>query len=262
MGHDERTRRIDWSSRRTRVIAGALTLLLLGGGLTAAHLLDRPPAPDPVAADLATSEPTTTAPEPEPAVVTTASPEPSEDPSPEPTEEPAPEPSEDPSPEPTTQAPTTPSPPARAKPTPSPEPTRTPDPEPTSTRAAAPAAPTATPVWSAGRIVELTNAERRSAGLSDLAASECGAQQARERVAVLIAEGRFEHDPLGPVLSACAARGVGENIALGYANEDAVVAGWMGSDGHRRNILGDYTSIGVACAQGPRGVLCMQVFLR
>ncbi|WP_456786677.1 CAP domain-containing protein [Cellulomonas sp. P5_C5] len=112
------------------------------------------------------------------------------------------------------------------------------------------------------QIVTRTNEERAAAGLPALAVSDCAAQQAVARTALLVAEGRFEHDPLEPILEACAARAVGENIALGYPTADAVVAGWMGSEGHRANILNArYTQIGVGCTKGPRGFLCAQVFV-
>jgi len=38
--------------------------------------------------------------------------------------------------------------------------------------------------------------------------------------------------------------GVGENIAVRYRDCRSVVAGWMGSQGHRNNILGNYRHIG------------------
>ncbi len=47
----------------------------------------------------------------------------------------------------------------------------------------------------------------------------------------------------------------GENVAYGFDRVDAVMAGWMHSPGHRRNILGDYTEIGVGRAIAPGGVL-------
>ncbi|WP_449385112.1 CAP domain-containing protein [Cellulomonas soli] len=112
------------------------------------------------------------------------------------------------------------------------------------------------------QIVELTNAERAAAGLPALAVSSCAAGQAQARTDLLVAEDRFEHDPLGPVLRACAAGSVGENLALGYADAAATVTGWMNSPGHRENILrAGYTSIGVACTLGSHGQLCAQVFL-
>lgn len=43
-------------------------------------------------------------------------------------------------------------------------------------------------------------------------------------------------------------RGVGENIAMGYSDPEAVMKGWMNSSGHRANILrSNYGSIGVGC---------------
>ncbi|WP_136518554.1 CAP domain-containing protein [Cellulomonas telluris] len=114
----------------------------------------------------------------------------------------------------------------------------------------------------AARIVELTNAERRAAGLGDLAVSACAAEQALARTAVLVAEGRFEHDPLQPILAACRAGTVGENLSVGYPTAEAAVTGWMNSSGHRANILRtSYRQIGVGCTSGPRGWLCAQVFL-
>ena len=38
---------------------------------------------------------------------------------------------------------------------------------------------------------------------------------------------------------------LGENIAWGYRSPSSVMQGWMESAGHRSNILGDYTEIGV-----------------
>ena len=161
--------------------------------------------------------------------------------------------------EPTTTAPTTPPPAARH-----PRPAATAPPR--SAEAAAPAppaAPAAPPAPTVSdEIVTRTNAERTKVGLAPLAVSACGTQQAAARTALLVAEDRFEHDPLEPVLEACAARAVGENLALGYPTPLAVVAGWMGSEGHRANILNPtYTQIGVACTASPKGQLCAQVFL-
>lgn len=164
--------------------------------------------------------------------------------------------------DPTTTAPTTPS-PAASSPAASAEPAAPVQPAPPAQPAqpAQPAAPPPVPTVS-DEIVTRTNAERATAGLAPLAVSACGTEQAAARTALLVAEDRFEHDPLEPVLEACAARAVGENLALGYPTPLAVVAGWMGSEGHRANILNPtYTQIGVACTASPKGQLCAQVFL-
>ena len=45
-----------------------------------------------------------------------------------------------------------------------------------------------------------------------------------------------------------------ENVAYGY-NVTSVVDAWMNSPGHRANILGDFTHIGVGVAKGSDGQL-------
>jgi len=50
----------------------------------------------------------------------------------------------------------------------------------------------------------------------------------------------------------------GENIAEGFTTPAAVVAGWMGSESHKKNILGqvyNYTHIGVGVCEGTDGKL-------
>lgn len=43
----------------------------------------------------------------------------------------------------------------------------------------------------------------------------------------------------------CSYQFAGENLAYGYIAESAVVAGWMASDGHRKNILDkNFTEVG------------------
>ena len=48
----------------------------------------------------------------------------------------------------------------------------------------------------------------------------------------------------------------GENVAAGYGSTSAVMDGWMGSRGHRENILeGSFTAVGVASARSGDGTL-------
>jgi uncharacterized protein YkwD len=47
---------------------------------------------------------------------------------------------------------------------------------------------------------------------------------------------------------------LGENIAMGYASAESVVAGWMGSEGHKKNILNaSYTHMGISCCKDSDG---------
>ena len=42
----------------------------------------------------------------------------------------------------------------------------------------------------------------------------------------------------------------GENIAFGYSTVSSVMKGWMNSPGHKANILGEYTHLGVGYYKG------------
>ena len=54
----------------------------------------------------------------------------------------------------------------------------------------------------------------------------------------------------------------GENVAHGYQTGAAVHAGWMSSPGHKANILGDFTDIGIAHISGANGTWSVQVFAK
>ncbi|ETP44803.1 hypothetical protein F442_08680 [Phytophthora nicotianae P10297] len=48
-------------------------------------------------------------------------------------------------------------------------------------------------------------------------------------------------------------RGLAENVAAGQVDVTEVMDAWMNSEGHRHNILGDYTMLGTAYAYTPDG---------
>ena len=48
-------------------------------------------------------------------------------------------------------------------------------------------------------------------------------------------------------------RRAGENIAAGHFTVDGLMKGWMESPHHKRNILGSFSQIGVACVTGENG---------
>ena len=54
----------------------------------------------------------------------------------------------------------------------------------------------------------------------------------------------------------------GENVARGYPSAQGVHDAWMASPGHRENILGDYTDIGVALFDGAGTTWAVQVFAK
>jgi uncharacterized protein YkwD len=133
----------------------------------------------------------------------------------------------------------------------------------TSSVAAAPApVPTAAATY-ASRVLTLTNAERTSRGLRALAFSSCADGFADSWAGKLAAAGTLSHQALSPILSACGARGVGENVAYGNVSPETLVQMWMDSPGHRANILNAaFTHLGVGdVTQSDGRVYGVQVFL-
>lgn len=113
------------------------------------------------------------------------------------------------------------------------------------------------------QIVDLVNAERRRAGLGALSVNTMAQTEAARWSGVQAAEQRMYHrsDLFRGLPSST--RLVGENVAVGYSSAAAVMAGWMSSSGHRRNILNpEFTEIGVGVVADRHGTLYFtQIFL-
>jgi len=121
------------------------------------------------------------------------------------------------------------------------------------------------------RVVELTNQRRAEAGLPALrvnpkltaAAQAHSADQARRDQMTHVGS---DGSSAGARIQAQGYRWTawGENVAAGYADAAGVVAGWMGSSGHRQNILNrNFTEIGVGLAYAADGTpFWTQVFAR
>ena len=72
---------------------------------------------------------------------------------------------------------------------------------------------------------------------------------ARDRFSHVAAPGRTLADRVGAAGYRWAS--LGENIAGGYPSIDAVVAGWVKSPGHCRNLMtAKFTEVGLACVPG------------
>ncbi|WP_237562903.1 CAP domain-containing protein [Bacillus dakarensis] len=118
------------------------------------------------------------------------------------------------------------------------------------------------------RVIELTNAERRKNGLSDLQADTSLSNVAREKSRDMQQNNYFSHTSptYGSPFDMMRDFGVnyqsaGENIAKGQRSPEEVVNAWMNSEGHRKNILSsDYTHIGVGHNQN--GNYWTQMFIK
>lgn len=154
-------------------------------------------------------------------------------------------------------------------------PTASPEPSPTATASSpattAPSTPSPTPETTAppttdpvtameDEVVALTNAERKAAGCGALHIDDRLHAAARAHSEDMARYDYFDHtgrDGSSPSDRAARAGypgGVGENIAVGYRTPQDVMQGWMGSDGHRANLLNcDYVAIGVGLAYDSGG---------
>lgn len=152
-------------------------------------------------------------------------------------------------------------------PTASPTPTPTPTPDPTPTEREDPRALAA---QLEAEVVALTNAERDDEGCDPLQVDDRLRAAAIGHSEDMAERGYFEHESPegdGP-RDRAGAQGydgqVAENIAMGFGTADDVMAEWMDSSGHRRNILSCRSdAIGVGIAESDDGQLYWtQVFGR
>lgn len=102
-------------------------------------------------------------------------------------------------------------------------------------------------------VVRLVNAIRRENGLGELTLNWELSRVARYKSQDMVDRHYFSHNsptygsPFQMMQSfGLRYRVAGENIAYGYSTPQAVVDGWMNSEGHRKNILNaNFTQIGV-----------------
>lgn len=112
-------------------------------------------------------------------------------------------------------------------------------------------------------LVELTNAARTAEGIDPLEASACARTAALERAAALVGRDELTHAPLAPVIENCApVTTAAENLVNSRAEAVDVVDAWLGSPGHRANIVDPaLTHIGIGCVPDGAKMLCAQIFL-
>lgn len=110
----------------------------------------------------------------------------------------------------------------------------------------------------ASELISLTNIERSKNGLPALAYNGRLASSAYAKAQDMLAKGYWAHtspDGLSPWTFVSATGyayvAVGENLARDFSTDGGVMAGWMGSAGHRANVLNPgYRDIGIAVVSG------------
>lgn len=107
-------------------------------------------------------------------------------------------------------------------------------------------------------IFRLVNQHRKSKGLSPFILSQYASELCANHNDYMISRGRISHDGFYnrfySLNGRVGARTAGENVAYGYSSANAVVQGWLNSPGHRRNIEGSFTHIGIHAKKNDNGV--------
>lgn len=111
-----------------------------------------------------------------------------------------------------------------------------------------------------GTIVSLANQSRAAEGLGGLVHNSALDAVALDWAYQMAANGALSHNPHTCDQIPGGWMRCGENVAQGYSSGVAVHEGWMNSPGHRANILGDYTDIGVALIESGGTTWGVQVF--
>jgi uncharacterized protein YkwD len=117
-------------------------------------------------------------------------------------------------------------------------------------------------------ILQLVNQHRASKGLAALSRNEVIREESRTHSQDM-ASGKvaFGHagfsDRVEAIKRKLAVKASAENVAYGYSTAQAVVKGWLNSEGHRKNIEGNYALTGIGIARNAKGTYYFtQIFIR
>ncbi|WP_157155630.1 CAP domain-containing protein [Diaminobutyricimonas sp. LJ205] len=111
-----------------------------------------------------------------------------------------------------------------------------------------------------GTIHSLVNQARAAEGLGALNRNSAMDQVAANWANQMAANGTLSHNPNYSDQIPGGWTRSAENVAQGHPTGAAMQAGWMNSSGHRANILGDYTDVGIAFINAGGTTWGVQVF--
>lgn len=103
---------------------------------------------------------------------------------------------------------------------------------------------------------QATNAERTDRDRVRLRRNSClqGFANKQARRLARSSNTSLPHQPLGPIVRKCRLSTAGENLAYGFTTGRDVVDAWMGSSGHRANILnGRYRLMAISARRSSEG---------
>jgi uncharacterized protein YkwD len=103
--------------------------------------------------------------------------------------------------------------------------------------------------------MSLINSYRTSIGLSSLERINYISIKSEEHVNYMITNNVVNHDDFvnrsQDIINNLKAKSVSENVAYNYASPKAAVEAWLKSEGHKKNIEGNYTHFGISVKENP-----------
>lgn len=103
-----------------------------------------------------------------------------------------------------------------------------------------------------GQALGAVNAYRAANGRGAVSSDPVLGQAAAEHAIAMARSGRLGHDRFRARMRRNGISGsAAENVAVGQADIAAVLAAWQRSRGHRRNLLGGFSRVGLAVARDP-----------
>ncbi|WOD45146.1 CAP domain-containing protein [Hwangdonia lutea] len=116
-------------------------------------------------------------------------------------------------------------------------------------------------------IFQLVNAHRAVIGKEPLATNYLASQLAEEHTRYMITQNDISHDNFDDradrLFDEENAKSVGENVAAKQRSAKDVMEAWLNSTGHRENIEGDFTHIGISAVKNDVGqYYYTQLFLK
>lgn len=109
----------------------------------------------------------------------------------------------------------------------------------------------------AEEILQIVNAHRASIGKNTLEFNTLANDLSYEHTLYMIEQRDISHDDFDErsdrLIAEEDASRTGENVAYGQRDAEAVMEAWLNSSGHRKNIEGDFTHIGIAAIKNNSG---------
>lgn len=108
-------------------------------------------------------------------------------------------------------------------------------------------------------VLDLVNDYRAANDLPQLDSLDEISMQAQSHNLHMIETSEVCHDDFAArysvLVNSVKAKAVSENVAFGYRTADAVVAAWLNSDGHKKNLDGEFTHFGISVKEDSEGKL-------